>query len=43
VLLYLVNPKNVRYSSETLSQPFMTLAKFLLNYYGVPPDRNLNV
>ncbi len=27
------------YSSETLIDPFLNLAKFLINYYNVPPDR----
>ena len=36
---YIMNPKGVRYASETLSEPFMNVAQFLLNYYEVPPDR----
>ncbi|MBI3632864.1 MAG: penicillin-binding protein 2 [Candidatus Vogelbacteria bacterium] len=40
VFLYMVDPKNgARYSSDTLSQPFVNITKFLLNYYEVPPDR----
>lgn len=39
VFLYTVEPKGVKYASETLTEPFMELTKFLLNYYNVPPDR----
>ena len=39
VLLYGVNPKKVSFSSQTMAVPFMNLAKFLLTYYEVPPDR----
>lgn len=39
VFLYTVEPKNVRYASETLTDPFMEVTKFLINYYNVPPDR----
>jgi cell division protein FtsI/penicillin-binding protein 2 len=39
VFLYTVEPKGVKYASETLTSPFMELTKFLLNYYNVPPDR----
>jgi cell division protein FtsI/penicillin-binding protein 2 len=39
ILLYTVNPKGVKYGSETLSEPFMDMVKFLINYYEVPPDR----
>lgn len=39
VFLYTVEPKEVRYASETLTDPFMELATFLINYYDVPPDR----
>ncbi len=37
--LYLLEPRGVRYASATLTYPFMDIAKFLLNYYEVPPDR----
>jgi len=43
VFLYLTYPKDVKYASETLTAPFMTMAKFLLHYYNVPPDRGPNV
>lgn len=39
IFLYTVEPKGVRYASETLTDPFMELAKFLINYYNLPPDR----
>jgi len=39
IFLYTVNPKGVNYASHTLTYPFIRLAKFLLNYYEVPPDR----
>jgi cell division protein FtsI/penicillin-binding protein 2 len=39
VLLYIVNPKNVNYASQTLAKPFMNLAQYLLTYYDVAPDR----
>jgi len=39
VFMYTVEPKGVRYASETLAAPFMDIAKFLINYYDIPPDR----
>lgn len=39
VFLYTVEPKQARYASETLTDPFMEITKFLINYYNVPPDR----
>lgn len=39
VFLYTVEPKGVQYASETLAEPFMDIATFLINYYNVPPDR----
>jgi cell division protein FtsI/penicillin-binding protein 2 len=40
VFLYTYNPKKVDYASHTLTLPFMRIAKFLLHYYGIPPDRD---
>jgi len=39
VFLYTVEPKEVRYASQTLTEPFMEITKFLINYYNLPPDR----
>ncbi len=39
VFLFLKNPKDIKYSSQTLIPPFINIARFLLNYYNVPPDR----
>jgi cell division protein FtsI/penicillin-binding protein 2 len=39
VFMYTVDPKGVQYASETLTEPFMDIAQFLINYYDVPPDR----
>lgn len=39
VFMYTVKPQGVRFASETLTLPFMDIAKFLINYYSIPPDR----
>jgi cell division protein FtsI (penicillin-binding protein 3)/stage V sporulation protein D (sporulation-specific penicillin-binding protein) len=39
IFLYTVEPKGVQYASETLTEPFMELTDFLINYYALPPDR----
>jgi cell division protein FtsI/penicillin-binding protein 2 len=39
VFLFLKNPKQVKYASQTLIPPFINISKFLMNYYDVPPDR----
>lgn len=39
IFLYTVEPKGVQYASETLTDPFLELVQFLINYYAVPPDR----
>lgn len=39
IFLYTIEPKGVRYASETLTQPFLDTVKFLINYYEIPPDR----
>ncbi|MFA5841546.1 MAG: penicillin-binding protein 2 [Candidatus Paceibacterota bacterium] len=39
VFLFTRNPQGETYASHTLKVPFMNLAKFLINYYEIPPDR----
>lgn len=39
IFLYTVEPKGVKYASETLTDPFIDLVQFLINYYELPPDR----
>lgn len=39
VLMYTVHPKGVKYASQTLIDPFRETAKYLINYYNIPPDR----
>lgn len=39
IVIYTREPQGVQYASETLTQPFMDLTHFLINYYEIPPDR----
>ena len=39
VFMYTVEPQGVKYASETLTDPFMEISRFLINYYSIPPDR----
>jgi cell division protein FtsI/penicillin-binding protein 2 len=39
VFLYQVYPKGAEYASETLTEPFSDLSKFLISYYNIAPDR----
>lgn len=39
VFLYTVEPKGAPYASQTLTTPFMNIARFIINYYEIPPDR----
>jgi cell division protein FtsI/penicillin-binding protein 2 len=39
VFLYTYYPKGVKYASETLTDTFIDMSKFLINYYNIPPDR----
>lgn len=39
VFLFVKNPKGVKYASQTLIPPFVSITKFVINYYNLPPDR----
>ncbi|MBU1091981.1 penicillin-binding protein 2 [Patescibacteria group bacterium] len=39
VFLFAKKPQGVKYASQTLTEPFMDVIKFLLSYYEIPPDR----
>lgn len=39
IFLYTYYPKDVQYAAETLTESFMNITKFLINYYNIPPDR----
>jgi Cell division protein FtsI/penicillin-binding protein 2 len=39
IFLYTFHPLGVQYASETLTDSFMSLTKFLINYYNIAPDR----
>ncbi len=39
IFLYIKKPQGVQYASHSLTPPFMDIAKFLLNYYTIAPDR----
>jgi cell division protein FtsI/penicillin-binding protein 2 len=39
VFLYHIDPRGADYASQTLTDPFMNITNFLINYYNVPPDR----
>lgn len=39
VFFFTYHPKGVQYASETLPDAFFNMAKFLINYYDIPPDR----
>ncbi|MEN9524103.1 MAG: hypothetical protein RL536_172 [Candidatus Parcubacteria bacterium] len=39
VFLYQKYPKSTQYASDTLTEPFSELTKFLIDYYNIPPDR----
>jgi len=39
IFLYAIDPKGVLYASQTWTEPFLDVTKFLLNYYEIEPDR----
>ena len=39
IFLYTYDPKGTQFASETLTDAFFNNAKFLINYYSIPPDR----
>ena len=39
IFLFHIHPKGAKYASETLTDPFFRIVKFLINYYSIPPDR----
>jgi cell division protein FtsI (penicillin-binding protein 3)/stage V sporulation protein D (sporulation-specific penicillin-binding protein) len=39
VFLFALDPKGVNYAAYSLADPFSHVAKFLLDFYNVPPDR----
>lgn len=39
ILLMNIEPQGAEYASETLSDPFMDIVHFLINYYNIKPDR----
>lgn len=39
IFLFHTYPKGAQYASATLTDPFIYLTKFLINYYNIPPDR----
>lgn len=39
VFLFAIEPHGQQYASATLARPFLDIAKYLINYYQIPPDR----
>ncbi len=39
IFLITLEPKGVKYASQTLTRPFINTVSFLINHYEVPPDR----
>ena len=41
VFFFTYYPKEVQFASETLTDSFFNMTKFLINYYNIPPDREV--
>ncbi len=39
IFLYTLEPKNVKYSSQTLTEPFYDIVNFMIPYFKIKPDR----
>lgn len=39
VFLMAIEPHGAQFASATLARPFTDIAKYLINYYDIPPDR----
>jgi len=39
VFLFAVEPRGAEFASATLARPFLDIAKYLINYFDIPPDR----
>ena len=39
IFLFLEKPIGIKYASQTLTDPFVNITKFIINYYSVLPDR----
>lgn len=39
VFFYLLDPRDARFASQTLTEPFMDVTQFLINYREIAPDR----
>ena len=39
IFFFTLEPKEIRYASQTLTPPFIDTVNFLINYYDIPPDR----
>ncbi len=39
IFIYTLEPKNVKYSSQTLTEPFYNIVNFMIPYFKIKPDR----